>query len=198
MILLVIALAAVPPAVTASERRQRRAALARCPGGRYALSNAAHIDWGRAGSTIDSHVKIRTKLGATLPSPEHSILLRMAAGHHTTSTSSILAKRQADGDWEVDIVRYTDSGIIAVEERQFAPEMRVITGSNAKRIDAIIAHRCLVIGPTFWLGEAELTRGVWHDLEVRRPTGSFALQWIGIRTGIEQELASILLGQAGN
>jgi hypothetical protein len=177
--------------------RSIRPDLSRCPASVPSWQRLPADAWQSLPSVLAEHRALRSRWQAEMPDAPTMVLVYSQAAHHLTDTFSTTAVRQPDGGWKVEIVGEESSGLLTIEPRAKQTETRWLRGRQARRLDALLADRCLDAEPTYLPHQDEIGAGaMFHTMEILTPGKHRVVEWTLRLRGVNGAIADLVVGRA--
>ena len=154
---------------------------AQCPGA-DALSRAANVSWEPQSSRLDRHRALRARLNSAVPEGATRILLWSSGKHHTSVSLSIIAVRDARGEWRTSGVGEEGPGLLPIEPRPMDVLDRNLTPEEGRALDQALEDPCLYASPRFQRNPDIASGGAFQTIEIESPGRRWVASWFGART----------------
>jgi hypothetical protein len=163
----------------------------KCPGA-DALGKAVDVSWEAQASRLSDHLALRKHLRTAMPVGTVRVMLWSTGMHHTSVQFSVVAVRNAEGEWHTSAVGEEGPGLLPIEHHPMQTLDRALTSEEGLALDKALADPCLYASPTFQRDPSIAAGGATQTIEVDSPSHKWVGSWLGTRTPQEENLINLI------
>lgn len=156
-----------------------------CPG-KAQLLKMVGVSWDPRPTKWQDHKALREHLHTPIPEGPTRILFWSFGVHHTSVSFSVIAVRNAQGQWHTNGVGEEGPGLLQIAPRPWGALDRDLSVAQGRKLDHLLADPCLYASPRYQRDPAIVAGGAEQTLEIESAEHHWIGSWFGARTPQEE------------